>query len=101
MPKKTPKLGAPTTVGVNTPFQVTGEDFPKNTAVFIITNQIAPIFRGDQISLLTETDAAGVLEVTNTLTQAGTYVISATVHSKKKGGSWDNRSVTPITVEAV
>ena len=101
MPKKTPTLTAPTTVGVGAPFGVSGEDFPKNTAVFIITNQVAPIFRGDQPSLLVETDAAGALEVTNNLTEAGTYVISATVHSKKRGGSWDNRSVTPITVEAV
>ena len=100
MPKKTPKLNAPATVGVGAPFGVTGEDFPKNTAVFIISNQIAPIFRGDQPSLLTETNAAGELEVTNRLTQAGTYVISATVHMKKRGGSWDSRSVEPITVEA-
>ncbi len=100
MPKKTPVLSAPATVVVNEPFQVTGTGFPRTTPVFIITNQIAPIFRGDQSTLLTETSAAGSLAVTNKLTQVGTYVISATVHSKKKGGSWDSRSVTPIEVVA-
>lgn len=99
MPKKTPKLNAPATVGVNESFKVTGSNFPKNTAVLVVVDQTAPDF-GREPTKAAETDRAGEFEVTTAFNGPGTFEIHPCIHSNKKGGSWDCRSVEPITVVA-
>ncbi len=99
MPKKTPKLNAPASVAVNTPVQITGSGFPRSTAVIVVVDQIAPIF-GREPSLLDKSDKAGAILVTAVFTKVGIYEIHPCIRVKRKGGSWNCRSVTPITVEA-
>ena len=77
---------------------VMGDGFPKNTAAFVIVSQVSPVH--DSLpSILVETDGAGSFETATSFSEPGTYEFSVCSYLKKRGGSWDCRSVDPKSIE--
>jgi hypothetical protein len=70
---------------------VTGEGFPKDTAVFVVITGSA--------SLLEKTDRAGSFETGTAFAEVGSYTFSACY--LQKNGRWDCSSTPPVTLEVV
>ena len=99
VPPADPTLAlSPVSAQVGQTVTVTGADFPKRAAVFVITAQVAPVFSGAFPSILTETDKTGALEVVTSFDEVGTYELHACFRFKQHGGGWDCRSVDTVSI---
>ena len=75
---------------------VTGEGFPKDTAVAVVITQVSPVYSSLIPTLGVETDRSGSFETGTSFDEPGIYAFSACFY-KHRG--WDCQSTTPKTVE--
>ena len=72
---------------------VTGQGFPRNTAVFVVITNMP--------SLLVQSDDSGSFQTSAVFSEAGSYVFSACFYVKAQGGRWDCNSTAPVTLDVV